>query len=82
MVIILVKLLCDRCKQEIEEKYYIVNFYEQELYPKHESACDYATATYYSSHTRESALQILNAKKMYCSKCKNEIEKFIAYEEV
>ena len=78
----MVKIHCDRCKKEITENYYTINFYEQELYPKYEPACDCATASYYSPHTRESALQLLNAQKMYCVKCKNEIEKFIAYEEI
>lgn len=76
----MVKLHCDRCEEEIKESYYTISFYSYETEPKRDEMCDYATASYYSPHTRDSALQILNAQRMYCAKCKDKIEKFILNE--
>jgi len=73
----MVKLHCDRCEQEIKEKYYTINFYSYDTEPKCDLTCDYASASCYSSYTRDSALQVLNSQKIYCEKCKSEIEKFI-----
>lgn len=72
----MVKLHCDRCEAEIKDKYYTINFWAYDTNPRYnEYDCASACA---SSYTRESALQVLNAQKMYCSKCKNDIEKFIS----
>ena len=71
----MVKIHCDRCCAEIKDKYYTINFWEYDTNPKYD---DCATASACSSsHTRDSALQMLNAQKMYCKKCRNEIENFI-----
>ena len=73
----MVKLICDRCKKDIEEKYYVINFWEYETNPKYEPITSYATSCTYSTESRDSALKFLNSRTMYCKKCKNEIEKFI-----
>lgn len=74
----MVKIHCDRCGGEITNKYYTINFYQYDVSPKGD-AYDYATVSYCaSSYTRDSALQVLNSQKMYCTKCKCEIENFIS----
>lgn len=70
----MVKLHCDRCGEEIKDKYYTINFWEYEIHPK---SCDYNMATACSSYSRESALEMLNSQKMYCKKCRNEFENFM-----
>ena len=76
----MVKLHCDRCQEEIKEKYYTINFWEYDTNPKYDTY-DCATANCAASYTRESALQVLNSQKMYCKKCRNEIENFICSKE-
>lgn len=72
----MVKLHCDRCGEEIKDKYYTINFWEYETNPK---CIDYAKAeAFCEAHSRESALEMLNSQKMYCKKCRNEIENFIS----
>ena len=72
----MVKLHCDRCGEEIKEKYYTINFWEYETNPK---CNDYTKAEACCVvHSRESALELLNSQKMYCKKCRNEIENFIS----
>lgn len=75
----MVKLHCDRCGKEIKNEYYTIGFYRYDTSPVCDTY-DYATASCAASYTRDSALQVLNAQKMYCDKCKNEIEKFINME--
>ena len=73
----MVKLYCDRCEGEIEKTYHVINFWEYDVNPKYEPLTTYATVASYNSETREGALKFLNSRKMYCNKCKSEIEKFI-----
>ena len=74
----MVKIHCDRCGGEIKNEYYTINFYQYDANPKGD-IYDYATtACCASSYTRDSALQALNSQKMYCKKCKSEIENFIS----
>lgn len=71
----MVKIHCDRCGDEIKNEYYTIGFYRYDTDPV---VYDFATsACCASSYTRDSALQVLNAQKMYCNRCKSEIEKFI-----
>lgn len=73
----MVKLYCDRCRKEIEEKYYLINFCEYDVNPKYEPLTTYATASSYNAESRDSALKFLNSRVMYCKSCKDEINKFI-----
>jgi hypothetical protein len=70
----MVKLHCDRCGEEIKDKYYTINCWEYDTHPKSRDCC---MAEAYSSYSRESALEMLNSQKMYCIKCRNEFENFI-----
>ena len=71
----MVKLYCDRCGEEIkEEYYYTINIYKTELHPK-TSISTLANAM--SSYTEKSSYERLSSEKMYCNKCKSEIEKFV-----
>ena len=71
----MVKLHCDRCGEEIKDKYYTINFWEYETRPKVSS---YTVAdSCCSAYSRESALEMLNSQKMYCKKCRNEFENFM-----
>ena len=73
----MVKLHCDRCGAEIKDKYYTIGFSVYETNPKDDWATTACCATGYSS-SRDGALSMLNAQKMYCSRCKQDIEKFIS----
>lgn len=71
----MVRIHCDRCGEEIKDKYYTINFWEYEIYP---NSVDYCKADACStSYSRESALAMLNSQKMYCKKCRNEFENFM-----
>ena len=72
----MVKIHCDRCGAEIKDKYYTVNIYSYDTNPKYDY---YATAACASScsNVRDETLRMLNAVKMYCNDCKDEIEAFI-----
>lgn len=74
----MVKLHCDRCGKEIREKhYYTINICKEDINQKNTLA-DYAEALKsMSSSLPESLYAKLNAKKMYCEKCKDNIEAFI-----
>ena len=73
----MVKLHCDRCGVEIQHKYYTVNIYGHDTNPQPSVSTAYASAACCSSNTREDILRTLNATKMYCDKCRLEIEEFI-----
>ena len=72
----MVKIYCDRCKEELDKKYYTINFWEYDTDPHYEPTT-FACASSYSSESRPSALKMLNSQRMYCKKCKSDIEKFI-----
>ena len=71
----MVKILCDRCNAEIKDKYYTVNIYGYDTNPQYNyyaTACDSACAS-----PRDDILKTLNAQKIYCKKCVDEIEEFV-----
>lgn len=72
----MVKLLCDKCKKEIGNKYYTINIYGHDTKPQnYTTVCSaHADSTYSSS---EDLLRTLNATKMYCKNCVDKIETFI-----
>ena len=80
MGLTMVKIHCDRCGGEIKNEYYTINLYKYDVNPQGDIYDWATTASCAASYTRDSALQVLNAQKMYCDKCKNEIEKFINME--
>ena len=70
----MVKIHCDRCREEIKDRYYTVNIYGHDTNPKYDCAT-VADGAY--SNSRESILRTLNATKMYCKNCRDKIEAFI-----
>lgn len=74
----MVKIYCDRCKNELDKVYYTIHFSEYDTNPHYEPIDTTAYASAYSSETRTGALKTLNSQRMYCYKCKSEIEKFIS----
>lgn len=74
----MVKLICDRCKNELDNKYYTINFLEYDTNPHYESVTTASASACSYSETRVGALKMLNSQKMYCKKCKCEIENFIS----
>ena len=74
----MVKIYCDRCKEELDKKYYTINFWEYDTDPHYESVTTAYASSACSSETRTGALKMLNSQRMYCKKCKNEIENFIS----
>lgn len=72
----MVKLHCDRCEKEINNKYYTVNIHCHDVNPQYYVNA-YASADYACSNSREDILRTLNATKMYCKDCKDKIESFI-----
>ena len=72
----MVKIHCDRCGKEIKERYYTVNIYGYDTNPKYDYYTEAACASS-CSNVRDETLRRLNAIKMYCNDCKDEIEAFI-----
>jgi hypothetical protein len=76
----MVKLHCDRCGEEIKNRYYTINFnsFDVDLKDSTDSTidCSLSSAITYSN-ARNSVLKMLNSQKMYCEHCRSEIEKFI-----
>lgn len=71
----MVKIHCDRCGEEIKDKYYTVNIYEYDTNPQPSMTTVYASAI--CSSARDEILRTLNATKMYCQDCRDKIEAFI-----
>lgn len=70
----MIKIHCDRCGEEIKgTTYYTINIYAEDINPKPETI-SYTTAV---QNFQTNTLAMFNAKKQYCEKCINEIEKFI-----
>lgn len=73
----MVKICCDRCGKQIENRYYTISFNSYDTDPKDDwcttTAC---SATGYSG-SRDGMLKMLNSQRMYCSQCRSEILKFI-----
>lgn len=70
----MIKIHCDRCEEEIKNKYYTINIYSHDVNPKYDS---YTVADCVSSCNRDDILRTLNATKMYCKNCRDEIWHFI-----
>ena len=73
----MVRLCCDRCGNEITDRYYTININSYDVIPEfcfgHTEAC--SVPEY--SNTREDILRRLNSTKMYCKYCKDKIERFV-----
>ena len=74
----MVKIYCDRCREELDKKYYTINFWEYDTNPHYESVTFACASSDGSSNTRDGALKMLNSQRMYCKKCKSDIENFIS----
>lgn len=74
----MVKIYCDRCKEELDKKYYTINFWEYDTNPRYEPMTTAYASACSSSESRVGALKMLNSQRMYCKKCKSEIENFIS----
>lgn len=72
----MVKLFCNRCEAEINDKYYTISFTKYDVNPKSEDCLTACTANAYTAG-RDGALAQLNSQKMYCNKCKEAIDHFI-----
>ena len=72
----MVKLHCDRCGEQIKDKYYTINIYSYDVDPKYDCST-IADCAYAYSNSRDGMLRMLNSQKMYCKDCVNKIEKFI-----
>lgn len=70
----MVKLYCDKCGKEITDKYYTVCFAEHYIRAKTaiENLSDSISTI--STYIKPTAFEELNSHKMYCSKCKVELE--------
>ena len=74
----MVKLFCNRCESEIKDKYYTINFCSYAVNQEPEYYIDSASSSAYQLTTnRISALALLKSQTIYCTKCKEAIEKFI-----
>lgn len=73
----MVKLYCDKCKKEIKDKYYTINFNAYDTNPKynHLDSSHISASAYVDS--RNDVLRILNSQKMYCQYCKDGIESYL-----
>ena len=74
----MVKLYCDRCEEEIKDKYYTISFWGYDTNPNSKYLSYDKAQDCGGSYTRESALELLNSRKMFCKKCRNEIENFFS----
>lgn len=63
----MVKLYCDKCGEEIKDKYYTVAFTEHYI---NNGYSDGKLSTI-DTYIRPTPLEELNSQKMYCSECKN-----------
>lgn len=74
----MIKMICDKCGKEIKDKYYKMNF--TECYTNSISRADSVTKLVGSISTIDTyvvptELEKLNSEKVYCDKCRKEIEK-------
>ena len=72
----MVKLYCDRCNAEIEDKYYEIYIREHDINSK-SSSSSAAVDALTNAFTRKSVLEELNSEIMFCEKCKNKIVDYI-----
>ena len=72
---IMVKIHCDRCGEEIKgTTYYTISIYADDINPKPAETVAYATAV---QNVATNTLAMFNARPQYCKKCRDEIENFI-----
>lgn len=67
----MIKMYCDRCNAEIENKYYTLAFCVHDL----KSTSNYATANAANAYSNNEVdiLKTLNSQPMYCEKCRDQI---------
>lgn len=71
----MIKVICDRCKKEIEgTSYYTIDIYAADIEPQSKWTSSMDTA---SQNVKTNMMSLYNAKPQYCKKCKSEIEDFI-----
>ncbi|MDD5980175.1 MAG: hypothetical protein PUC23_03585 [bacterium] len=73
----MVCIYCDRCGEEIKNKYYTIHTNEYDINPSYASTVGYSHVDAASYSAREDILKTLNNTKMYCKDCKDKIEAFI-----
>lgn len=70
----MIKLLCNKCGNEITDKYFTVNISSFEIEPRiHPVTVTYTAAL----STPDDALTSLINKKIYCKYCKESVEHFL-----
>lgn len=67
----MVRLYCDICGKEIKDKYYTVAFTEHYMMSGYLEGKISSIDTY----IKPTAFEELNSQKMYCSECKNKLER-------
>lgn len=72
----MIKMHCDKCGEEIKDKYYTINIYGHDTNPKYNYATSVDSASA-CSNSREDMLRILNSTKMYCKDCKDKVEAYL-----
>ena len=77
----MIKLYCNRCGKEIKDKYYTMSFTEHYTNSVNKlsnitisGTLTTATVDTYITYIEPTELEKLNSKKVYCDKCKKEIE--------
>lgn len=70
----MIKMYCDRCNAEIENKYYTLELYTHDLKSK-DSYANACAANAYSNSVTD-MLTRLKSQPMYCEKCKDQIVKW------
>lgn len=72
----MVKLFCNRCKEEIIGQYFTIDFKEYDTEPEPlEKVTGYVNSGY--ANSRSGMLALLNSQEMFCTECKAQIENFI-----
>lgn len=72
----MIKICCDRCGTEIENKYYTIDIYEHDMNLKNNGyTADIYNGSGYSN-TRVNILKMLNSQEVYCEKCKEKIQAY------
>lgn len=73
----MIKLYCDKCGEEIKDKYYTINVCEQKISSKRNSLQELADAFSNSNYESKTPYGELSSQTMYCEKCKDGIKTFI-----
>ena len=75
-MVTMVKLFCNRCRKEIKDQYYTIDFREYSTKPARLEKQCCASEGY--STSRAGMLALLNDQEMFCTTCKEQIENFIS----